>query len=128
MNRMKSTSEPKIKIKVKIKRYHGCAYWHWNCGEGEEVCGICQSPYEGVCPGVKYPGDECPVVWGKCQHAFHLQCISTWLEKQQSQFLAQAQQQEDISNFKGTCPICRQVWEFRANANNDDSDQDETED
>jgi len=44
-----------------------------------EVCGICQSAYEGVAPGGRWPGEDCPVVWGKCSHSFHLQCVVTWL-------------------------------------------------
>ena len=86
---------PKRKLKVKIKRWHGVAKWSWGCGEGE-VCGICQSAFEGVAPGAKFPGDECPVVWGVCGHSFHLQCVSTWLQG------------------RNTCPICRREWEFGA--------------
>mmetsp|Transcript_10388 Transcript_10388/g.28611 ORF Transcript_10388/g.28611 Transcript_10388/m.28611 type:complete len:142 (+) Transcript_10388:285-710(+) len=86
--------QPKTKLRVRIKRYHAVAKWTWNAGSDDEVCGICQSAYEGVAPGVKYPGDECPVVFGKCGHACHLQCITTWL------------------NQKDTCPFCRQTWEF----------------
>lgn len=94
----KTTTNPNntsndIKLKVKIKRFHAVARWTWNCGDGE-VCGICHSAFEGVAPGVKYPGDECPVVWGKCGHSFHLQCLSTWLSS------------------RGTCPMCRKDWEF----------------
>ena len=44
----------KPRLKVVIKRWHGVAKWTWGCGEGE-VCGICQSAFEGVAPGVKYP-------------------------------------------------------------------------
>jgi anaphase-promoting complex subunit 11 len=55
-----------------------------------------------VAPGVKFPGDECPVVWGKCGHAFHLQCVNAWLT------------QGAQSGGSGTCPICRQEWEFGA--------------
>lgn len=63
----------KSRLKIRIKRFHGVARWTWNAGSDDEVCGICQSAFEGVAPGIKYPGDECPVVFGKCGHAFHLQ-------------------------------------------------------
>jgi anaphase-promoting complex subunit 11 len=84
------------KLRVRIKKYHGVAHWTWNCGDDDEVCGICQSAYEGVAPGAKFPGDECPVVLGKCGHCFHLQCVTTWLSTRQ------------------TCPMCRSNWEFGA--------------
>jgi len=87
----------KRRFRVKIKRWHAVARWTWNAGEGE-VCGICQNSFEDCAPGVKYPGDESPVVWGKCGHAFHLQCVSTWLEN------------------NSTCPFCRVDWEFKADA------------
>ena len=45
-----------------------------------------------------YPGDGAPVVWGVCGHAFHLQCISQWLQT------------------KNTCCICRRDWEFESNS------------
>ena len=32
-------------------------------------------PFETCCPGVKYPGDDCPPVWGNCGHSMHMQCI-----------------------------------------------------
>ena len=64
---------PKSRLKIRVKRFHGVARWTWNAGSDDEVCGICQSAFEGVAPGCKYPGDECPVVFGKCGHAFHLQ-------------------------------------------------------
>ena len=92
-NVMKNQS--KSRLKVKILRYHAVAKWTWNAGSEDEVCGICQSAFEGVAPGVKYPGDECPVVFGKCGHAFHLQCVSTWL-----------------NSSRNTCPMCRREWEF----------------
>ena len=90
-----SATTSKSKLRVRIKRFHGVARWTWNAGSDDEVCGICQSAFEGVAPGIKYPGDECPVVFGKCGHAFHLQCVATWL-----------------NSSRQTCPICRAEWEY----------------
>lgn len=61
------------KLKIKIKRYHGVAKWTWGVSgfnnedddDEDEVCIVCQSAFEGCAPGVKYPGDESPVVFGK---------------------------------------------------------------
>jgi anaphase-promoting complex subunit 11 len=95
---MKNNGNHPVSIKTRLKRFHAVAAWSWNAND--HVCGICQSPFEGVCPGVKYPGEDCPVVWGKCGHAFHLQCVSKWLGQVAS---------------KNSCPICRQEWEFGQN-------------
>ena len=129
---------PTTKLRVKIKRYHAVARWTWNVAgvnptdsaaddsstvsssrqrmsvdfppdEEEEVCTICQSAFEGTAPGTKFPGDECPVVWGKCGHSFHLSCVSTWL------------------GDKTTCPYCRAEWEFGADQPVDRSDDDDEE-
>jgi len=83
-------------IRVRVKKYLGVAHWTWNCGDDEDVCSICQNPFEGVAPGVKYPGDDSAVVFGKCGHAFHLLCVTQWL------------------NTRSTCPFCRSNWEFGA--------------
>ena len=129
---------PTTKLRVKIKRYHAVARWTWNVAgvnptesaeddgsttsssrqrmsvdfppdEEEEVCTICQSAFEGTAPGTKFPGDECPVVWGKCGHSFHLSCVSTWL------------------GDKTTCPYCRAEWEFGADQPVDRSDDENEE-
>ena len=65
-NAAKHAAKPKLRIR--IKSFHGVAKWTWNVGNGsdDEVCGICQSAFEGCPPGVKYPGDESPVVFGTC--------------------------------------------------------------
>ncbi|OEU07739.1 RING/U-box, partial [Fragilariopsis cylindrus CCMP1102] len=81
-------------LRVRIKQFHGVAKWTWNVEE-DDVCGICQSAFEGCPPGVKFPGDESPVVFGLCGHAFHLQCVATWL-----------------NSSRQTCPICRADWEY----------------
>ena len=101
-NKSKKKSKPP-KLKVNIKRFHGVARWSWNVGgaaskaavgeeEDDDVCGICQNPFEGVAPGMKYPGDDCPLERGPCNHCFHLQCVDRWLRTKKS------------------CPICRAEW------------------
>ncbi|KAL3771052.1 hypothetical protein ACHAW5_008518 [Stephanodiscus triporus] len=58
-----NTDANKTRLRIKIKRWHGVAKWTWGVGDDEDdVCIVCQSAFEGVAPGVKYPGDECPVV------------------------------------------------------------------
>jgi anaphase-promoting complex subunit 11 len=90
-----SLSNTSTSLRVRFKQIHGVAQWTWNASD--EVCGICQTAFEGTAPGVKYPGEDCPVVWGQCGHAFHLQCVSKWLTS------------------KNSCPICRQDWDFGQN-------------
>ncbi|CAG9461612.1 unnamed protein product [Pedinophyceae sp. YPF-701] len=79
---------------VKVTTWHAIASWTWNAGD--DVCGICRSHFDGCPPNIKYPGDDAPVVWGACKHAFHLPCISKWLEQQ----------------TEPQCPLCRRAWEF----------------
>lgn len=58
-----SDSSTKTKLRIKIKRWHGVAKWTWGVGDDEDdVCIVCQTAFEGVAPGAKFPGDECPVV------------------------------------------------------------------
>ena len=71
-----------IPLKLKFKTWQGVATWTWN--DASDVCGICHSPYDGCAPDCKYPGDDSPVVWGVCSHAFHLHCLRSWLERQQA--------------------------------------------
>lgn len=101
---VRNQEEKPSRLRVRLKRFHAVAKWTWNAND--DVCGICQSAFEGVAPGVKFPGDECPVVWGKCGHAFHLQCVSTWL-----------------NGSRNTCPICRSEWEFGSNSQEDERRQ-----
>jgi anaphase-promoting complex subunit 11 len=103
LDRVSSIPTSKVQLKVRILRFHGVAFWTWGANTKDDVCSICQNAFEGVCPGVKFPGEDCPVVWGKCQHAFHLQCINTWLTSTNTTASA---------TIKNSCPICRQEWEF----------------
>ena len=84
------------RLSVNITSWHGVASWTWNAGD--DVCGICRNPFDGCPPDAKFPGDDSPVVWGQCTHAFHLPCINKWLSSQQAE---------------QKCPICRRAWEFK---------------
>jgi len=86
--------------KIKIKRLHMVASWTWN--GPEELCGICHTELDGCAPEAQFPGDDSPVVWGQCTHAFHLSCIDEWCQKQ---------------NDAPTCPMCRRPWEIAADNN-----------
>jgi len=95
------------RLTVKVKKYHAISTWRWSDLSPSEVCGICQSSYHALCPGSKFPGDDAPVVWGECGHAFHLMCVSRWL------------------GGKTTCPICRGEWEFRNEEKDDKAGEDD---
>ncbi|KAF3162918.1 ubiquitin-protein ligase Anaphase Promoting Complex [Orbilia oligospora] len=82
-------------MKVKIKEWHAVATWRWDMPE-DEVCGICRVDFDGCCPNCKYPGDDCPLIVGKCHHSFHLHCILSWINQESA---------------KGLCPMCRQKFE-----------------
>lgn len=60
-----------MSFKVDIKKWHAVGVWSWEAGD--DMCGICRNPFDGCPPESKFPGDDSPVVWGKCGHAFHLQ-------------------------------------------------------
>eukprot|EP00890_Picochlorum_soloecismus_P002507 jgi/Picsp_1/3257/NSC_06097-R1_anaphase promoting complex subunit 11 len=89
---------------VEIKQWRAVASWTWNAGD--DVCGICRNVFDSCSPEAKFPGDDCPVVWGVCSHAFHLPCINQWLSTQPEH----------------RCPFCRQPWEFQSAS----GDQNET--
>ncbi|XP_028108702.1 anaphase-promoting complex subunit 11-like [Camellia sinensis] len=77
-------------------RWHSVASWTW--GAQDETCGICRTAFDGCCPDCKFPGDDCPLIWGACNHAFHLHCILKWVNSQTPQ---------------AQCPMCRGEWQFK---------------
>lgn len=86
-------------VRINIKRARMVASWTWN--GPEELCGICHGELDGCAPEAQFPGDDSPVVWGQCSHAFHLSCIDQWCQKQHD---------------TPTCPMCRREWEIAANS------------
>ncbi|KHN26201.1 Anaphase-promoting complex subunit 11 [Glycine soja] len=81
---------------VDKSRWHAVASWTWDAQD--ETCGICRMAFDGCCPDCKLPGDDCPLIWGVCNHAFHLHCILKWVNSQTSQ---------------AHCPMCRREWQFK---------------
>lgn len=39
--------------------------------------------------------EECVVVWGECNHSFHLCCMSLWVKQ------------------NNRCPLCQQEWRIQ---------------
>ncbi|KAL8153443.1 hypothetical protein V2J09_011203 [Rumex salicifolius] len=76
--------------------WHAVASWTWDAQD--EMCGICRLVFDGCCPDCKHPGDDCPIIWGQCNHAFHLHCILKWVNSQTPQ---------------AHCPLCRREWQFK---------------
>jgi len=109
-------------MKVTVKDWHAVAHWRWATGKDkdkeiaatttneptvdattqdddedeEDLCGICRVPFEGCCPNCKVPGDDCPLIHGKCTHVFHMHCLLKWIES---------------STGKQLCPMDRRPWE-----------------
>ncbi|KAL4579510.1 hypothetical protein LXL04_015659 [Taraxacum kok-saghyz] len=77
-------------------RWHAVGSWTWDAHD--ETCGICRMAFDGCCPDCKLPGDDCPLIWGACNHAFHLHCILKWVNSQTPQ---------------AHCPMCRREWQFK---------------
>lgn len=99
-----SSASTSSSFRVSIKHWRAVASWTWDAGD--DVCGICRAAFDACPPEAKYPGDDAPVVWGACGHAFHLQCISRWLANAGGGAAAGQQQQR--------CPFCRRPWEFKS--------------
>jgi anaphase-promoting complex subunit 11 len=83
-------------MKAEVQEVRLVAAWTWNAGD--DACGICRNPFDGCCPDCKLPGDDCPIIWGCCKHAFHLHCILKWVNGQ--------------PDDQQTCPMCRQPWRY----------------
>ncbi|KAK0559904.1 ubiquitin-protein ligase Anaphase Promoting Complex [Tilletia horrida] len=81
-------------MKVKIKNYRAVGYWVWDTRDPDDVCGICQSNFDGCCATCKEPGDACPLLFGECTHEFHMHCIFKWLE----------------GSNNPICPLCKRPW------------------
>ncbi|KAF1949926.1 RING/U-box [Byssothecium circinans] len=84
-------------MKVTIKEWNAVAAWRWDMPD-DDVCGICRNPYDSTCSKCKYPGDDCPLLLGECNHSFHMHCIFSWLRQESAQ---------------EKCPMCRQPFKSK---------------
>lgn len=55
-------------MKVHLHKWHPVAYWRtslahtdWDVRDPDDVCGICQNYFDGVCGACRDPGDACPL-------------------------------------------------------------------
>ncbi|CEH16870.1 anaphase-promoting complex subunit 11 [Ceraceosorus bombacis] len=86
-------------MRVTIRNYQPVGYWVWDVKDPDDVCGICQNAFDGVCGGsCKEPGDACPLLFGTCTHVFHMHCILKWLEPMRER------------GEEGACPMCKRPW------------------
>ncbi|XPS71345.1 ubiquitin-protein ligase Anaphase Promoting Complex [Ascochyta lentis] len=85
-------------MKVTIREWNAVAAWRWDMPD-DDVCGICRNPYDSTCSKCKFPGDECPLLLGECNHSFHMHCIFSWLKQESSQ---------------EKCPMCRQPFKSKS--------------
>ncbi|RNC60425.1 anaphase promoting complex subunit protein [Trypanosoma cruzi] len=92
---VKNRATAPVEMDVKIKGAHLVGRWLWDCRN--DTCGICRQHFEACCPQCRFPGDDCPILTGRCTHTFHIHCIERWAEREQG---------------NAACPMCRQPWEF----------------
>ena len=90
---MAGRSSPVGDFRVTIRSWHGVGSWTW---DGNDLCPVCHNSLDDCHAEAKFPGDDSAVVWGTCEHAFHLACIQKCLEGVEDP----------------RCPVCRQNWEY----------------
>uniref|UniRef100_A0A183BW14 RING-type domain-containing protein n=1 Tax=Globodera pallida TaxID=36090 RepID=A0A183BW14_GLOPA len=75
-----------------IKRWNLVATWSWDveC----DTCAICRVHLMEACLRCQSEAkaQECVVIWGECNHCFHLCCMSLWVKQ------------------NNRCPLCQADW------------------
>ncbi|PVF96073.1 hypothetical protein CPB86DRAFT_709885 [Serendipita vermifera] len=93
-----------LSMRVIVQEYQAVAQWRWKIegkdneqtdDEDEDVCGICMFHYDRCCTDCKNPGDDCPLIVGKCTHIFHMHCIEKWI---------------NTPGSNRQCPMDRRPW------------------
>lgn len=99
----KSNSKKK---RFEIKRWTAVAFWSWD--QTNETCAICRNHLMEPCIECQGKNEdhgvgthiECPRAIGRCNHSFHLHCISTWIQTRNS------------------CPLDSAEWSLKEVVNN----------
>lgn len=98
-------NKPKKK-RFEIKRWTAVAFWSWD--QTNERCAICRNHLMEPCiecnnkldNGSLRDQPDCPRAVGRCNHSFHLHCISTWIKTRNS------------------CPLDSTEWALKEVVNN----------
>lgn len=80
-------------MRIEINGVRASYTWRWRLLE--EICGICQQPFEQMCSECAHPL-ECVPSSGECKHCYHRHCIKNWIAS------------------SSLCPICRSEWKESA--------------
>lgn len=80
----------KKKKRFEIKKWTAVAFWSWD--QTNDACPICRNHLMEPCIECQSAIDEgrlgertsCPRAVGRCNHSFHLHCISTWIKTRNS--------------------------------------------
>uniref|UniRef100_A0A1I7UXL4 RING-box protein 2 n=1 Tax=Caenorhabditis tropicalis TaxID=1561998 RepID=A0A1I7UXL4_9PELO len=74
-----------------LKKWNALAIWAWDveC----DTCAICRVHLMEECLRCQSePNADCCVVWGDCNHSFHLCCMTQWIRQ------------------NNRCPLCQKDW------------------
>jgi E3 ubiquitin-protein ligase RBX1 len=77
--------------KFELKKVVSVGLWGWDLKV--DNCGICKNNLMDRCiECCSSDKDKCDIVWGTCDHAYHLHCISGW------------------TKVRSNCPLCNEPW------------------
>ena len=78
--------------KCELVKLNSVCLWKWN--SRSDTCGICKNSLTDKCIECFANMDDhaCSIVWGSCNHAYHVHCISHWLKS------------------RDVCPLCSDSW------------------
>jgi RING-box protein 2 len=80
-----------------LKKWNAVAMWVWDVKS--DTCPICKLLLMETCLNCQadLKKEECVVVWGECNHSFHLCCMTRWINTSNNQH----------------CPVCHSMWEVQ---------------